>query len=382
MISTQAFEPILDEHILDSKGDFRQYIDLYAKNFPDWEQADIVLIGLKSKDELIPGYEAANRIRGELYKLSCHRDNIAIADLGNYNSTQYENGEVEALSSILETLRKLGKLVLLFGGSQDVCYSQYLACKSELPAINYVQLDGQFDFGEIDGPLNRKNYNSYILEEAESHIFQFANLGYQKYLVSSSELKLLKELGFQGVRYGLLHEDFQEVEPHLRTADMISVDISAVRTADAPATYSPSPGGLDVLEAAQFARYAGLGLQLHNLSITEYVPVNDINNQTARLIALMIWYLVEGRYSRQSDDPRIFSTHLQKYQVQIDTSISQIVFYRHRINNRWWMEVPYPDSLGNKKLNDAMLIACSQKDYQAALKKEIPERWWNIFNKL
>ena len=45
------------------------------------------------------------------------------------------------------------------------------------------------------------------------------------------------------------------------------------------------------------------------------------------------------------------------------------------------MEVPYPPDK-NLKFERHTLIPCSYKDYEIACKDEIPDRWWQTYQKL
>ena len=71
--------------------------------------------------------------------------------------------------------------------------------------------------------------------------------------------------------------------PGLRTADMVSFDLSAIRHVDSPAGSFASPGGFNSIEACRLARYAGLGYKTSSFSICEYIPEKDFHDQTAML---------------------------------------------------------------------------------------------------
>jgi hypothetical protein len=45
------------------------------------------------------------------------------------------------------------------------------------------------------------------------------------------------------------------------------------------------------------------------------------------------------------------------------------------------MEVPCPVE-NNKKFSRHYIIACSFTDYQTALKDELPDRWWQTYQKI
>ena len=54
--------------------------------------------------------------------------------------------------------------------------------------------------------------------------------------------------------------------------------------------------------------------------------------------------------------------------------------YRKK-SDRWWMEIPYPPTKG-LKFERHTLLPCSYKDYEMAVNNEIPDRWWQTYQKL
>ena len=49
--------------------------------------------------------------------------------------------------------------------------------------------------------------------------------------------------------------------------------------------------------------------------------------------------------------------------------------------DKWWVEIPLIHT--NSQIpNDNYFIPCSYNDYKAAVKGEIPERWWKAFQKM
>ncbi|MEI7620885.1 MAG: arginase, partial [Candidatus Falkowbacteria bacterium] len=67
-----------------------------------------------------------------------------------------------------------------------------------------------------------------------------------------------------------------------------------------------------------------------------------------------------------------------KYRVSIQNNDHEIVFYKSKKSDRWWMEVPCPT---NSKFERHHLVPCSYKDYLTACKEEMPDRWWQAYQK-
>ena len=107
----------------------------------------------------------------------------------------------------------------------------------------------------------------------------------------------------------------------------------------------------------------------------------DNRNQTSHLVAQMIWYFIDGFYSRKKDFPIGDKTDYTKYRVILQEQKHELVFYKSNKSERWWMEVPYPP---NKRIKYERhhLVPCSYSDYQTACNEDMPDRWWQTFQKL
>jgi formiminoglutamase len=161
----------------------------------------------------------------------------------------------------------------------------------------------------------------------------------------------------------------------------MSFDISAIRQSDAPGNGNASPNGFYGEEACQITRYAGMSDKLSSFGIYEINPAFDNNKQTAHLAAQMIWYFVDGFYNRKKDYPIVDKAEYTKYRVSITNHEHEIVFYKSNKSDRWWMDVPYP--LNHQiKFERHHMVPCSYSDYQTACSDEMPDRWWQTYQKL
>ena len=352
--------------------------------FPDWQDADIVLVGCREErgsTEVKHTGQIAAAVRRQLYALSLPAENPKVADLGDLKPKERAESYYETLAYVCGQLIQANKVVVLLGGGQDLAYAQFLAYEGLNRDIEYVQVDARFDMLDSEIVMDDQSYNHRIFLHKPSFLFNFANLGYQRYLVPQAQYQTLRDMHFEAVRYGDLYNQIEEAEPYLRMADMLSVDLASVRHAEAPGATAAFPGGFSAIEMCRIARYAGMGYRMSSLSVTGFDPLADPHQQTARLAAMMVWYLAEGYYNRWDDLPRDDRTNLKQYSVRLHASIASIDFFQHTGTRRWWMEVPYQDSIGDKKPR-TLLVPCSEKDYEFARTDDIPDRWWQAFNKL
>ena len=94
----------------------------------------------------------------------------------------------------------------------------------------------------------------------------------------------------------------------------------------------------------------------------------------------MIWYFIEGFYNRKGDVLHKKNKDFLKYTVATNTEIEEIIFYKNLVSERWWLDIPYPESKLSKYRRH-QLVPCSYSDYQKACNDEVPDKWWSNFRK-
>ncbi len=362
-------------------------IHAYRYTFPDWEQCDFAI--LTTADELsgnssLQSFSFAEQWRSLFYTLSRPIEYMSIADLGNFKSQKTQTATLEALAECLQQLLAAQKICLIISPHSHIIYSQYIAYESFTHPVQYVSVDSMLDLDEIKGDLQPDNLHTAILAHKPRHLDQFTNLGYQSFITKLSHKNLLKDNYHFLIRYGDLYNQIAEVEPYVRMADMLSIDMSAVRKSEAPAAKRATPGGFSVMEICQLARYAGLGYQLSSFSISGMFIEKDQHKPTTYLSAMICWYIIEGYYNKKEDFPSPDRSNLQTYKVQLHASIPSLTFYQHIQTGRWWMEIPSPGQIEEQEnaTYAPLLYPCAESDYLYAKEDLIPERWWTIFHKL
>lgn len=353
-------------------------------DFPNLETAQLAIVGI-AEDRMSHNNEgcglAADYVRDSLYKLF-QGDYVAkIVDLGNIKKGNTIDDSYFAITDVLAQLLKKNIIPIIIGGSQDLTYCNYLAYTKMEQTINIVSVDSCFDIGDGDKELNSQNYLSKIILHKPNILFNYSNIGFQTYFVEQSSIELMNKLYFDSHRLGVLRKKMEDVEPIVRNADVVSFDISAIRQGDAPGNGNASPNGFYGEEACQITRYAGMSDKLSSIGFYEINPAFDTNKQTAHLAAQMIWYFIDGFYNRKQDYPIVDKTEYTKYRVSIKDHDHEIVFYKSNKSDRWWMDVPYPVNHQLKHERHQM-VPCSYSDYETACNDEMPDKWWQTYQKL
>ena len=348
--------------------------------FPDLKGVDIAIVGVeedRNTEDNFGSGEDLHHIRRHLYQLFIGDWNRSIVDLGNIKKGELISDTHYAVKDIITTLLKKNIIPIIIGGGQDITFSNYKAYDKLEQTVNLVAVDSMFDLGTLQDELSSRSYLSKIIMEEPSNLFNYSNIGYQTYLNSQEEINLIEKLNFDTFRLGEA-KNLEIVEPIFRDADIVSIDIGAVRQSDAPGNKNVSPNGFYGEEICAIARYAGISDKVTSFGIYEYNSVYDSNYQTAHLIAQMIWYFIEGVNSRAKDFPFITKENYQKFTVLLEND-DPINFYKSNKSGRWWMEI---NLIKDNKYKRHALIPCTYQDYIETTEQLIPDRWFKAQRKM
>ncbi|MBP6977023.1 MAG: formimidoylglutamase [Bacteroidales bacterium] len=384
------FEPVHRMEFMDAinpnRGKIGDIIHSFDESgyFPELSTPCIALLGVNEDRQAQANQGcgmAPDYIREKLYNLYAADPTLQILDLGNIKAGFGIEDTFFALKSVVAELVKRNIIPIILGGSQDLTYANYTAYESLGQIVNIVTIDKEFDIGSSEESFDSRSYISKIILHKPNFLFNLTNIGYQTYFVDQDAIRLMKNLFFDVYRLGEIRADLQQAEPLVRNADLLSVDISSVRSSDAPGCALTTPNGFYGEEICQIMRYAGLSDKLTSLGIYEINPTYDSHEQTTHLAAQMIWYFIDGYLGRFNEFPYKDKDQYVKYMVRIEGQGDEIIFYKSKRSDRWWMEVNCPPDMQVKYARH-YLVPCSYSDYQTACENDIPDRWWQAYQKL
>jgi len=366
--------------VLSSNLSLGNQINIHTKEngLPEIVGDEIVIIGVKEDRNSINNLGTGSnlsQIRKELYELFPGSWHKKIIDLGNIEKGNNVSDTYFALKEVVSFLLKKNIIVILIGGGNDILYANYRAYDSLEQVVNLVSVDAKFDLGSFEDELSAESYLYKIIMDKPNNLFNFSNIGYQTYFNSQDEKELIKNLFFDAYRLGEISQNIEVTEPILRDADIVSIDLGAIKHTEATANKKASPNGLTGVESCAIARYAGLSDKVSSFGIYEYNPKLDNDNQSAKLIAQIIWYFIEGVNYRYNDYPFDIKDKYKKYIVPVENQT--INFFKSNKSDRWWMEISV-----NNNLNKTTLIPCTYNDYLDTCNQNIPDRWFRVFKKL
>ncbi|APG66452.1 arginase [Tenacibaculum todarodis] len=348
--------------------------------FPELDDVKIAIFGVQEDRNAVDNIgcgENLHHIRKQLYQLFPGKWNAVIADLGNVQKGNTVKDTYFAVREIISHLLKNDIIPVIIGGSQDLTFANYRAYDVLEQTVNLVSVDSRFDIGTLEDELTSTSFLSKIIMRQPNNLFNYSNIGYQTYFNSQEELELLENMFFDAYRLGKV-KDITLVEPIMRDADIVSIDIGSIRQSEAPANNNASPNGFYGEEICAIARYAGISDKVTSFGVYEYNSKHDANFQTAHLIAQMIWYFIEGVNFRAKDYPYSTKESYQKFTVLLEDD-DPINFYKSDKSGRWWMEI---NLITNNKYKRHALIPCTYQDYKEAIAQKIPDRWFKALKKI
>lgn len=344
-------------------GQLAKHILINDGEMPDLEEIDIVLVGV-SESRGGGGFDnyhdAADIIRKQFFQLHYWHNDISIADVGNIKTGATLQDSYAAITTVLAELLSLNKTVILLGGTHDITLAQYFAYKKLDKVIEATCIDATIDL-RGESALRSENFLLEMLTGEPNMVKHYNHIAFQSYLVHPGMLETMDKLRFDCFRVGKVKENIVEMEPVLRNTNLLSFDISAIKSSDAPAN-DCSPNGLNGADACMLTQYAGMSNNINSFGIYGYKPKADVHELTAKQIAQMLWYFIDGKSRGKQEaslDDRDNFNEFHTVFTEVDT-----LFLQSRKTGRWWMQLP-----------DKTFIACSYHDYQSAGRNEIPERW-------
>ncbi|MEE0991473.1 MAG: formimidoylglutamase [Bacteroidales bacterium] len=337
--------------------------------------ADMALIGVEEEGG---GINGADIIRKQLYGLKLHRKHVKIVDLGNIKRGNNRKDAYSALAEACSCLLQNRVIPIILGRENDLAIGNYRAYEQIGQIINVFNLDSEIDFKEIEKDPDETNFLAYLFCNQPNYLFNYTHAAYQSYLVVPELIDLMQQMRFETYRLGAVQNKIEFTEPLIRNADMVIADINSIRASDSPT--SKNPHGLYGEEFCKIVNFAGMSDKLTSIGFYGYRAEEDCDFRTAKLISHAIWYFIEGFNWRKNDFPYKDQKNYYKFSVIMPNDMN-IVFFKSKKSERWWMQVSCPDELQQKYMRH-FLIPCTYDDYKEAMEGLVPERWLLAYNKL
>ncbi|MDT8347020.1 MAG: formimidoylglutamase [Flavobacteriaceae bacterium] len=343
-------------------------------------QKFIALLGVQEmRASSIPSEKSPDftDLRKKLYALHSGDWHYALLDLGDLPSGEQLKDTYLAFQEIVKAILSNDGIPLIIGGGQDLVYHLYRAYDDGEEMVNFVNIDAKFNLGDFEAALSAESFVGKMVVDKPYNLLNYTNLAYQTYYNSQEEIRLMESLYFDFYRLGELHTDIKIAEPALRDADIVSLDVEAIKDEGFHPVFNelPRPNGIDGLQLCKLMHYTGISDRVSSLCISH---LNTGSAYFNMLMAQGLWYFIEGVNNRYDESPDINHKDYIKYIVPLDEEV--IIFVKSLLSGRWWIKIPFLKNYNNINKIDT-LLACTEQDYLEACAQKIPARWLNIKRK-
>jgi formiminoglutamase len=279
--------------------------EIISANEADYDDAQIVIVGCPQDEGIVRNHGregarfAPDEIRREFYKLTPFGIKAKMFDIGNTIIQETLEQTHEAHCQVVSQMLRDGKTIISLGGGNDISYADGCAMAEVFGKANWIAInvDAHFDV-RADFPRNSGTPYRQLLEEKLLRPDYFYEIGFQPQLASPVYYRYLQNLGAHLVSIDqlrsrgtadveireMVRETFIKHSSSLNT--FFGFDLDAVRSSEAPGVSAPNPYGL---RAGEFLTLVQFASKLVNTKIIEFTEVNpkfDVDNRTAKLVAV------------------------------------------------------------------------------------------------
>ncbi|MEM6348434.1 MAG: formimidoylglutamase [Bacteroidota bacterium] len=243
-----------------------------------------------------------NAFRQQLASTAWHQRDISVFDAGDFvcEAGDMEGCQSEYAAGIERLLRK-HYFPIGIGGGHDIAFGtysgvrNYLGPKARLGIINF---DAHFDLREPEKNTNSGTpfYQAYQNEKSLGNHFNYLVAGIQEAANTDTLFKTAHESGTHIITNRQLweREAFETFNEFLQPLDAVylTIDMDVLASAFAPGVSAASPMGLSPQTLMAYLQPILKSAKVVAIDIAELSPVHDQQNQTAKLAARLVnWIL-------------------------------------------------------------------------------------------
>jgi formiminoglutamase len=265
--------------------------------------------GVKRNEGRIGAALGPDAIRKQIAKLPNHlTDDVLLLDTGSVDCNDGDLKKTQTvLSRTVTQLLKQNTFPILLGGGHDIAYGhyngikKYLAAEGKNKSIGIINFDAHFDLRS-----NQTNNNSgtpfyQIAQDCklEQSNFRYMCLGIREDANNRTLYDTAKDLGVlyvEKANFNLLYFDEikEKIAQFTKEVDYIytTIDLDGFSSAYAPGVSAASPMGFSPEIVLECLKIIIASKKLISLDIAEMNPTYDIDQQTAKLAASLVHFVI------------------------------------------------------------------------------------------
>ena len=322
---TRLEPPTPPERLIDRADDLRlgHIVEYWRGEVPKLRPGQSVLVGFP-QDEGVrrnqgrPGAaQAPHKIRQYLYLLTpwdAHHDidltDHRPLDMGSVRITGSLEDSQVALGVVVAGILAQGAVPVILGGGHETAYGHYLGYLAGSQPVGIINIDAHLDVRPcLDGQRGHSGSPFRQALEHPTHPLlgnRYVCLGAQPHAVSRAHWQYAREHGCivrwrHEVKESLEQQFLGEIDRLASAACQVylTLDADVMQLSDVPGVSAPNPAGLPGAAVASLARLAGNSPVVTSLDLVEICPPCDVNDQSSRWAALILWNFLMGLAERQ-----------------------------------------------------------------------------------
>ncbi|PKD42599.1 formimidoylglutamase [Rhodohalobacter barkolensis] len=281
--------------------------DIIGKNL---NQPAVQLLGFPSDEGVIinggrPGASKAPQlIYDELLKLTPHPVHIdrhtkllkKTESLTHLNCSRDLSADQENLGESTAGFLSDQVLPVILGGGHETAFGHFLGYAKSTRPVNIVNIDAHADVREFK---NGKPHSGSPFRQAIEHqsgmCRSYNVYGLNPASVSAGHLAFVRKQGNAVFEQSISADAIlNRLNLFDEESIMVTMDMDAVRQADAPGVSAPNASGISKDDWLKLAYGFGNHPKVTSFDLCEVNPEFDRDNQTVKLAALTVWYFLLG----------------------------------------------------------------------------------------
>ncbi|AKD05124.1 formimidoylglutamase [Pontibacter korlensis] len=262
-------------------------------------------IGVRRNQGRVGAATGPEALRGAMASFAHHLPNhVALYDAGDVLCTHGSLEEAQdQLGNKVALLLQHGYRPMVLGGGHEIAYGHFLGLEeaTEKQQLGILNFDAHFDLRSYEQQASSGTPFLQIADrlQEQHREFTYKVLGLQEYGNTRALFKVAEQLGVsytfaEDVQLHKLALLQKELKDFLNSVEQvyITVDLDAFSAAYAPGVSAVNAAGLQpdvVLELLKIVVRSG---KLLSIDIAELNPSLDIDNQTAKLGAAILYHVV------------------------------------------------------------------------------------------
>ena len=350
IVSKEILERTYDNHSL------RHSITVYHKPKFKLKKERVALIGCN--DGLL------DAVRPILYNFAGNFGDKHIVDLGNFKSLNPDHN-----LQLIKDLIDANITPVIVSSNATHLHAQIISYLKNKKKIHCSIIDESIP-DQAQGLVD----NRVLFPVATNKILwpdQFKVIGIQKHQTAAKKIQEAEGNNLRLIRLGKLKNDLTSAEPLLRDTNILGFNARVLKSSETNDNSNTSPSGLNIDQACQLMRYAGINEQIQFVNIFGFDDTFSPRPLTAQAIAQLLWYFLDGFFDQKGDYP-IDKRKLKSYVVDLKHDNLNICFWKSKRSGRWWVEVP-------RTKRRTVLMPCSQKEYENCAAGILSDQLLEIF---